>query len=258
MVIKDRRVFMYCEKCGCNAQGDSMFCPNCGNIMGQASNGMNQQGYGMNQQGNGVGQQGYVGMYGAQATAPVAKKKSKGPVIVLTILLILSVLVCGGCVAYILFGMTGSGSSAMVFTEDEMEDFAEDGFIIVSTGVLVQYIGDDTDVVIPDGVVHIEASAFAYTYGLESIEIPDTVTSIGTYAFWGNYYLEEVEIPEGVVSIGAQAFAYSGVVEVSIPESVEYIGDGAFEECESLKNIVVAEDSYAQEYCEDNMNYVFD
>ena len=43
---------------------------------------------------------------------------------------------------------------------------------------------DVTDVVIPEGVTSIGASAFRYCSGLTSIEIPNSVTSIGDCVFY--------------------------------------------------------------------------
>ena len=41
----------------------------------------------------------------------------------------------------------------------------------------------------------------------------------------------------GTVKIGVEAFKNSGIVNLTLPYSVDQIGDGAFAECHKLKNI---------------------
>lgn len=47
-----------------------------------------------------------------------------------------------------------------------------------------EYLGSDTDVVIPDGVSTIEEYAFTECYNLKSVTIPKSVTSIGDRLFF--------------------------------------------------------------------------
>ena len=62
------------------------------------------------------------------------------------------------------------------------------------------------DLVIPESVTSISASAFSGCSGLTSVTIPESVTSIGASAFSGCSGLTSVTIPESVTSIGASAF----------------------------------------------------
>jgi hypothetical protein len=57
-----------------------------------------------------------------------------------------------------------------------------------------------------------------------------------------------------VTGVGASSFAYTGVASVSIPDSVTFIGAGAFEGCFDLTNITVGSGlasigDYAFDYC---------
>lgn len=53
----------------------------------------------------------------------------------------------------------------------------------IKNGVLVKYVGNGGDVVIPDSVTSIGDREFYDCHRLTSINIPDSVTSIGKEAF---------------------------------------------------------------------------
>ena len=55
----------------------------------------------------------------------------------------------------------------------------------MDNGTLVKYEGDDTDVVISDGVTSIGDRAFSECTRLTSVIIPEGVTSIGIAPFYG-------------------------------------------------------------------------
>lgn len=50
---------------------------------------------------------------------------------------------------------------------------------------------------------------------------------------------ENVTIPDGVREIGLQAFFDSHITHVTIPESVNYIWEGAFQGCEKLTSVTI-------------------
>lgn len=66
---------------------------------------------------------------------------------------------------------------------------------------------DLNEVVIPEGVTHLDNGAFAFCCSLTSITIPDSVTSIGEYAFYDCDALKRITIPKSVMSIKYSAFA---------------------------------------------------
>lgn len=94
------------------------------------------------------------------------------------------------------------------------------------------------DVVIPESVQHIEASAFDKTPWLSDwmqngdgdfLIVGDGIL----LAYKGNGNM--VSVPEGVKQIGAEAFKdHSEINKVIIPESVEVIGEAAFAGCDGL------------------------
>lgn len=99
------------------------------------------------------------------------------------------------------------GSYAQTYAAEHNIEFSteQSGFDI-KDGVLVKYIGMDTEVVIPTGVTSIGNGAFAGNRELTSVTIPNGVTSIGVRAFQSCSYLTAINLPEGLTSIGSYTF----------------------------------------------------
>ena len=86
----------------------------------------------------------------------------------------------------------------------------------------------------------------------ESLAIPSTITEIPKGAFSNCKYLTSLTIPEGVKVIGVSAFSQMGYnynlntsvqINISIPASVETIGDDAFMSTYNLANVSFSENS---------------
>ena len=74
----------------------------------------------------------------------------------------------------------------------------ENGYVIYVDGknrALVAYQGNETDLILPDGITSIYQKAFYGYKELNSIIIPDSVTSIGNYAFYGCSNLTSMTLP---------------------------------------------------------------
>ena len=130
--------------------------------------------------------------------------------------------------------------------------------------------------VIKDTTITIAANAFSDCSSLTNVVIPDSVTSIGEEAFSGCSSLASVVIPGSVISIGSRAFfdcdsltsitvdsnnpKYMSIdgnlyskdgktliqyaigkkgTSFTIPNSVEFIGEGAFYDCNNLTMVVI-------------------
>ena len=76
----------------------------------------------------------------------------------------------------------------------------------IEDGVLTKYTGDETEVVIPEGVVTIGKNAFYENKKITEIVMPDSVIKIDSNAFEGYTSLTNVTIPSGVTDIGSSTF----------------------------------------------------
>ncbi|MDU5117959.1 MAG: cell wall-binding repeat-containing protein [Clostridium botulinum] len=108
---------------------------------------------------------------------------------------------------------------------DEKTDFE------FSNGKITKYIGNETDIVIPETirgekVTAIEDSAFK-NKNLTSVKIPKTVESIGMQAFAKNN-LTSIELPESLKDMGNIAFMDNKLASVKIPKNLINIPTGAF------------------------------
>ena len=128
-------------------------------------------------------------------------------------------------------------------------------FEITADGVLKKYRGNDTDVVIPDGVRVIGDDAFADMKGIErmimecehydapamkTLVIPDSVEEIGNYAFAYCANLTEVDIPDSVRKIAWRAFeGCESLRKVRLPAGLEEIDEYTFFLCWALKSIAI-------------------
>ncbi len=90
-----------------------------------------------------------------------------------------------------------------------------------NTCVLTEYLGSDT-------VVNVPESIDGYR-----------VVSLGRECFLGKTNVVKVNIPSTVKSIGAIAFKYSGIREITIPETVTQLSGSAFYKSENLERVVI-------------------
>ncbi len=117
-------------------------------------------------------------------------------------------------------------------------------FTYDNVNYLLGYIGNDTELVLPDKYngqsYEIYDYAFIDCYGLTSVTIGNGVTSIGDYAFaFDCSSLTSITIPDSVTSIGSSAFYNcSGLTSVAIGNGVTSIGEYAFEDCYRLVEVI--------------------
>lgn len=105
--------------------------------------------------------------------------------------------------------------------------------IVSSDGTTVKGISYQ----VPDGVEVISTKAFYKCSDVREISLPSTVKAIEEKAFFRCSFTE-ITLPETLTFIGKDAFSYcGGLKEVVIPEAVTEIGEYAFYNCTSLHKI---------------------
>ncbi|MBR3358597.1 MAG: leucine-rich repeat domain-containing protein [Solobacterium sp.] len=139
-------------------------------------------------------------------------------------------------------------------------------FVIDENGVLTEYKGNDTVIVlppevkvigpkvfsgykgygavrgmfVPEGVTEIGKDAFLKSR-IEAVILPSTLNKIGESAFGSCAGLRSVTIPDGVTEIAESTFMFSGLEEIILPEHLAKIGKDAFFRCIYLKKIDLPE-----------------
>lgn len=110
----------------------------------------------------------------------------------------------------------------------------QNDFIIID-GVLISYVGDSEEVIIPNGVKEIAPQAFLENQNIKSLIIPDGVEKIGAEAFKDCKYLRYLRVGNSVKIIETEAFYNCIRMEYAfIPQNVLIIENDAFGSCLNL------------------------
>ena len=116
------------------------------------------------------------------------------------------------------------------------------GDFVVFRGILKQYTGKDSEVVIPETVTKIGERAFKDNKKLKAVTLHDGIVRIDGGAFWSCTSLQSIVIPDGVAKIDWGTFnECSALKEVTIGKGVTNIGERAFRNCKALKNLFVSD-----------------
>ena len=144
----------------------------------------------------------------------------------------------------------------------------------IENDVLIKYVGNDTKLIIPSGVIGIGYEPFLEKKEFETIEIPNTLTKISDRLFascktkeiivaddnpkfytkngclidketgtliWG-YANNTIPCVESIHKIGPNAFCNRDDLEdILIPENITEIGSYAFGNCENLKQVIMSD-----------------
>lgn len=112
---------------------------------------------------------------------------------------------------------------------------------IVEAGVLKEYHGASTDVVVPDGVISIGRGVFRNML-VSSVTLPEGLQVIEREAFMGCKSLERITIPKSVREINDSCFSYCGSLsKIVLGDGVTSMGRYCFHNCTSLEEVVVGE-----------------
>lgn len=95
--------------------------------------------------------------------------------------------------------------------------------------ILVKYMGNAENVVVPDGVSCVGDHAFGYCDGVKSVTLPDTVIEVQNYAFERCRVLERVTFPDGLQRLGKGVFSdCRSLASVELPPNIDHIGADIF------------------------------
>ena len=116
----------------------------------------------------------------------------------------------------------------------------ESGWLMYRDGeslALLMTLGNlQGEVIVPEGVTAIGASAFEGRRSMTGVQLPSTLESIGRLAFWQTG-ITRIVIPAGVKEIGDQAFAYSSVQSAELNCKDAFIDASVFANCSSLISV---------------------
>lgn len=136
------------------------------------------------------------------------------------------------CITALIIAVLPAGTA--VATTSTHDNFIFDG------NTIVKYLGDESEVTIPNWVNRVGKDCFANNTNLQKVVIPDSVTTIDYNAFENCVNLQIAVIPESVRTIGSSAFSgCSSLYSVSLPAKLESIGSGVFAGCSSLSEVPV-------------------
>ena len=121
---------------------------------------------------------------------------------------------------------------------DDYSELDENENFYIKNNVLIEYLGKDSNVEIPEGITEIGNKSFNNNKVLTSITIPNNVIKIGDCAFQYCENLSTVNMSNSVIEIGKNAFnRCSKLYELNLSNNLKTIGKGAFCCCRNIKSL---------------------
>ena len=123
-----------------------------------------------------------------------------------------------------------------IINSNEAGLFEESALLEVTFGESVTEIPDNmfkgsvdlTKFTMPEDLKTIGAHAFDGCYSLVINDFPSSLETIMEYAFYSCGKIESPAFNEGLVNIGACAFSDCNIYQINIPNTLKFIGSGAF------------------------------
>ena len=113
------------------------------------------------------------------------------------------------------------GQIQQIVVEEGVTSIGDNAFFAICRGSL------PLKVQLSSTVTRIGNGAFEYCDMMYEIDLAEGLISIGDDAFYQCSGLNSVILPDSLISIGIRAFFYAGFTSVTVPESVETVGDYA-------------------------------
>lgn len=118
----------------------------------------------------------------------------------------------------------------------------------VENGVLTEFKGRASSLVIPANLATSVGREFCKDGQLQEVVIPEGVLSLGTGAFANQRNLKKVTLPGTLRTIGDSAFYHcSSLTSIHLPAGVEQVGTSAFDGCTSLERVTYSRGSIFQD-----------
>lgn len=138
----------------------------------------------------------------------------------------------------------------------------QDGFV-VQNGTLLRYLGQSSEVAVPNTVAEIAGGAFNFCDGIRELTVPVSVVTIGKEAFANCIGLEkltihaklrvipgklcsqclelrELSLAKGCIYLDPYAFeGCTSLNSVVLPDGLQIIGEGAFAYCPALTDVTI-------------------
>ena len=106
---------------------------------------------------------------------------------------------------YTFAGIDGLGAKAVPERVGQIYRQVLGNFRISHT-MLLQYLGEESRVVVPEGITMIGEEAFAGKETIDRVILPESLREIGAGAFRDCLLLQNISLPPGLRRIGAGAF----------------------------------------------------
>lgn len=91
-----------------------------------------------------------------------------------------------------------------------------------------------TSATLPQAITRISSGLFENCSSLTTVQASSALTSIGSRAFAETSALSSFTFPQTLTAVGAESFTGSGIVTANLPQSITYLGAGAFADCTKL------------------------
>ena len=110
----------------------------------------------------------------------------------------------------------------------------------IEEDILVAYLGDGGEVIVPEGVTAVAENAFRNSGAVTSVTLPEGVASIGDSAFENCTGLTEIQFPATLRQIGDRAFYGCSALQVAdLPGELTDLGSYAFYHCTNLAEVTI-------------------
>ena len=143
---------------------------------------------------------------------------------------------CGGSIyelkGILRAGDTGAPEIVRVIQKQVLENFR------ISGTILLNYLGAESRVAVPEGITRIAEEAFAGNEAIDRVILPESVREIGAEAFRDCLLLQTVRLPEGLERIGPGAFENCvKLIRMHLPAGVTRLEDRTFRRCQALREV---------------------